>query len=55
MEWDLLAGLMSHLMLIPTLACLIIPYGRGGLDEVEAEDVVMAGVVFGLTGIHGGN
>ena len=54
MEWDLQAGLMSHLILTPTLACLI-PYGRGGVAEVEAEGVAMAGAVFGLTGIPGGN
>jgi hypothetical protein len=54
LEWDLLAGLMPHLILTPTLACLI-PYGRGGVAEVEAEDVVIAGAVFGLIGIDGGN
>ena len=45
---------MSHLILIPTLGCLI-PYGRGGVAEVEAEDMVIAGAVFGLIGIPGGN
>ena len=54
MEWDPLAGLMSHLMLTLTLGCLI-PYGRGGVAGVEAEGVVIAGAVFGLTGIDGGD
>ena len=54
MEWDLLAGLMSHLIVTPTLACLI-PYGRGGVVGVEAEDMAIAGAVFGLIGIPGGN
>jgi hypothetical protein len=54
LEWDLPAGLMSHLILTPTLACLI-PYGRGGVAEVEAEGAVTDGAVFGLIGTHGGN
>ena len=54
MEWDLLAGLMPRLILTLTLGCLI-PYGRGGVAGVEAEDVVIAGAVFGLTGMTGGN
>ena len=41
-------------MLTPTLACLI-PYGQDGVAGVEAGGAVMAGAVFGLTGIHGGN
>ena len=45
--------LMPRLMLTLTLGCLI-PYGQGGVAGVEAEDVVMAGAVFGLTGIPGG-
>ena len=53
MEWDLLAGLMSHLIITLTLACLIL-YGQDGVAGVEAEDVVTAGAVFGLTGIPGG-
>jgi hypothetical protein len=54
LEWDLLAGLMLRLILTPTLGC-IVPYGRDGVAEVEAEGVVMAGAVFGLIGIPGGN
>ena len=54
MEWDPLAGLMSHLILTPTLARHI-PYGRGGVVEVEAEGVVIAGAVFSLSGIDGGD
>ena len=53
MEWDLLAGLMSHLIVTLTLVCLIL-YGQDGVAEAEAEDAVTAGAVFGLTGIPGG-
>ena len=45
---------MSRLILTPTLACLI-PYGRGGVAEAEAEDAVTDGAVFGLIGIIGTN
>ena len=45
---------MSHLMLTPTMACLI-PHGRDGVAGVEAEGEVMDGAVFGLIGTHGGN
>ena len=45
---------MSHLILTPTLACLI-PYGRDGLAGVGEEVAVMAGAVFSLIGIPGGN
>ena len=45
---------MSHAMLTPTLASLIL-YGQGGMAGVEEEGSVMAGAVFGLIGILGGN
>ena len=54
MEWDLLAGLMSHLIITLTLACLIL-YGQDGVAGAEAEGAVTAGAVFGLIGIPSGN
>ena len=54
MELNTLAGLMSHPIITLALARLIL-YGQDGVVGVVAEVAVMAGVVFGLIGIPGGN